>query len=676
MKSHIRWQRALALVLILIGVVATIPTTTPTPIVEAQSLPWRDKGTPFGVVATLGNRVREDEIPQAIQLMREAGVQWQREEIFWDQVQKEPNGPFRWDGNGNGFYNYDYAIGAQVAAGINVLGLLDYNPAWFKGRNPTPEEWIEDWGDFVYAAVARYGRERGWVKYWELWNEPNLEESGYQSGLYTPQDFVRVLQVGYAAAKAADPEARIVMGGLVSIWSEPPSPYNYDYLTYLSIIGNLGAWNYVDIIAIHPYRPDPPEGEIFKHKGTDSLSLRDELRLVDELLLKHGPKPIWLTEMGWPSHHGAYSVSEDDQAFFLVRTYILAISHPSVEKIFWYDLRNDTAPDALYHRPYFANENPQFHYGMVRRTYPLDVNDVNLRKPAMVAYRTMTNMLAGLWLNNVLAENDRPDWPGVYWYRFTSDARRVDVLWRTESAVPVKQIACGCREALVRNWNGDVEALIYTYDGNISLRLNDPGAPVYVEYDPRPASDGEYFEITGHTIRGTFRDFWYGNGGLARFGYPLTEELLIADGGGRPRVVQYFERARFEHYPESSNPNLKVVLSRIGETMLRRQGIDWTKLPRIRSAPDTCRFFADIGHAICPPFLEVWERYGGLEGIGYPLTEPYPAMDKATNTPYTIQHFERARLEYYPNKNGQAGVTEFGMLGREYLVLWGGVAAE
>lgn len=185
MKSYIRGQRALAFILVLLVVVAAIPATTPAPIVEAQSLPWRDKGTPFGVVATLGNRVREDEIPQAIQLMREAGVQWQREEIFWDQVQKQPNDPFRWDGNESGFYNYDYAIGAQVAAGINVLGLLDYNPAWFKGRNPTPEEWIEDWGDFVYAAVARYGRERGWVKYWELWNEPNLEESGYQSG-YTP----------------------------------------------------------------------------------------------------------------------------------------------------------------------------------------------------------------------------------------------------------------------------------------------------------------------------------------------------------------------------------------------------------------------------------------------------------------------------------------------------------
>lgn len=668
-----RWQRIVSLMLLVLIAVWSIPATTPAPVAHAQSLPWQDKGTPFGVVATLGNRVREDEIPTAVQLMKEAGVQWQREEIFWHEVQQRPDEPFNWTGNGRGFYNYDYAIGAQVAAGINVLGLLDYNPAWFKGQNPELDEWIYDYGDFVYAAVSRYGRERGWIKYWELWNEPNLETSGYQSGLYSPRDFVRLLQIGYAAAKAADPEAQIVMGGLVSIWSEPPSPHNYDYLTYLDLIGNMGAWNYVDIIAIHPYRPDPPEGEIFKHNGTDTLSLRDELRLVDALLLKHGAKPIWFTEMGWPSHQGVFSVSEDAQAFYLVRTYIIALSHPSVEKVFWYDLRNDTDPAANYSRPIYQAGDPQYHYGMLRRTYPMRASDPQLRKPAFIAFRTMTDMLAGTYLSSIAAENNQPDWPGVYWYQYTDGTRRVDVLWRTEAAAPTKRVFCDCREALVRNWKGDVVHLIYTNDGYLTLRLDDPGAPMYVEYDPPPAADGEFFAQTRHTLRGTFRDYWYANGGLARFGYPLTEELLIADGGGLPRVVQYFERARFEHYPEADDPDLKVVLSRIGETMLLRQGIDWTQLPRLQDAPENCRFFAETGHAVCPPLLEVWEQYGGIDGLGMPLTELYPARHTELNIPYSVQHFERARLEYYPNKQGRAGVTEFGMLGREYLVRWGGV---
>ncbi len=191
------FARLFVILATLVAFIQPLPTEATT---SKQQLPWRDKGTPFGVVAALGNRVRSDEIPAAVQLMREAGVQWQREEIFWHEVQKSPGGPYNWTGNNSGFYNYDLAIGAQAGAGINVLGLLDYNPAWFKGKNPRPDEWLSDWGDFVYNAVARYGRDRGQIKYWELWNEPNLLRSGYESGLYEINDFARVLDVGYAAA--------------------------------------------------------------------------------------------------------------------------------------------------------------------------------------------------------------------------------------------------------------------------------------------------------------------------------------------------------------------------------------------------------------------------------------------------------------------------------------------
>src|SRR5687767_15132077 len=59
----------------------------------------RDKGSPFGMVTAIGNRVRSDEIDTYVALMREAGVQWSREEIFWDKVQREPGGPFQWGGD-------------------------------------------------------------------------------------------------------------------------------------------------------------------------------------------------------------------------------------------------------------------------------------------------------------------------------------------------------------------------------------------------------------------------------------------------------------------------------------------------------------------------------------------------------------------------------------------------
>lgn len=635
------------------------------PQAEADALPWQNKGTPFGVVAALGNRVRSDEIPAAVTLLREAGVQWQREEIFWDRVQQQPGGPYDWDGNDAGFYNYDLTIGAQAAAGINVLGLLDYNPAWFKGKNPHPDEWIADWGDFVYNTVARYGRERQQITYWELWNEPNLAASGYESGLYTIADFVRILEVGRAAALAADPNAKIVLGGLSSIWSEPPSPHYYDYFDYLEQVGQLGGWAYVDVIAIHPYRPDAPEGDPWRRD--QSLTFSQELHRLDGILRTYGPKPIWLTELGWSTNQGWPGVDEDTQAFFLVRAYLHALAHPSVEKVFWYDFRNDTWPSAPYEQPVYNAREVEFHYGLLRRAYPLDPARSDLRKPAFLAFRTMTEQLAGLSLREVA--RDGAD--GVYWHRYASPSRRVDVIWRTGEAAVSLDVDCGCREALVRMWNGEVHAVLASADGRLTLRPTTLGAPLYVEYDP-PAGAGRIFPATGHSLSGVFRTFWETRGGLRRFGYPLTEELVEPEpGSGRPRTVQYFERARFEHFPELSGTPYEVQLTRLGEAALHRQGLDWRALPYEPTENPDCQRFPETGRRLCPPFLNSWEQAGGLDLVGLPLTEAFPSIDPATGKTLTVQYFERARIEYHPEQAGSPAEIQFGLLGREQIARWG-----
>lgn len=259
--------------------------------------------------------------------------------------------------------------------------------------------------------------------------------------------------------------------------------------------------------------------------------------------------------------------------FFLTRFYILAITHPSIEKVFWYDLRNDTYPNAPYEEPVYNDHHEQFHFGLLRRSYPLDANWAELRKPAFLAYRTMTQMLGGLWLSEIAAEGNRSELPGIYWYRFAGTERRVDVLWRIDGVAPTITVDCGCRKALVRNWNGEVKNLIYTGDGTVTLRLNNQGAPMYVEYDAPVRPGGDYFSVTEQSLRGAFRAYWNANGGLRRFGYPLTEELIIPqERHGRPRVVQYFERARFEHYPEFSGTPREVALTRLGGCLVAAPG--------------------------------------------------------------------------------------------------------
>jgi hypothetical protein len=78
-------------------------------------------------------------------------------------------------------------------------------------------------------------------------------------------------------------------------------------------------------------------------------------------------------------------------------------------------------------------------------------------------------------------------------------------------------------------------------------------------------SDGQWFAETGHAIGGAFWDYWRERGGLAVFGYPLSDELL-EDG----RTTQYFERAVMEWHPENDDP-WKVLLRRLGAEAWERR---------------------------------------------------------------------------------------------------------
>ena len=662
----VRFSRQIATVLLFPVLLAAL-LVPPAP-ARAQTGSWRDKSSPFGVVTAVANRVQRNEIGAYVRLLREANVQWVREEFFWHEVQFAPGGEYRWGGNEAGLYDYDLSVGELSNAGIQILGLLDYNPAWTKGTAPNLDEWIGQWGDYVYQTVARYGR-GGPITHWEIWNEPNLVQFGYESGLYRIEDYVRILDVARTAAKAADPDAVIVLGGLASVWSEPPSPYTYDYFDYLERLGELGAWPLFDVLAVHPYRPDAPEG--LPWRRDEGQTLPNEMERLDTMMLRYGAKPVWLTELGFPSSGYRVGVGLDQQAQFLVRTYVLAMAHPSVEKIFWYDFRNDTAPGAPYDRPVYDSNEPEFHYGLIRRAFPLDPDSATLRKPSFLAYRTMTEMLAGQQVREMLANGFRGDMPATYWVRFAGN-RRVDVLWNTDRADQVVEIDCGCREALVRRWNGEVRYVIYATGGKLSLRLDEQGSPVYVEFDPPARGGGRVFRETRHSLGGAFRSFWESNGGLQRFGYPLTEEVIEPEpGSGRARRVQYFERARFEYFPELAGTPYAVQLGHLGTAVLRRFNIDWTTLPRVGGAPPECQFFAESGHSLCAPFRARWASLGGLALVGLPISEPFPFTTE-DGKQITVQYFERARFEFHPDQVGTPYEVQYGLLGREVITRWGG----
>src|SRR5215213_7812967 len=77
--------------------------------------------------------------------------------------------------------------------------------------------------------------------------------------------------------------------------------------------------------------------------------------------------------------------------------------------------------------------------------------------------------------------------------------------------------------------------------------------------EPWSAPRTVYIPETGQSIDGVFLDFWRANDGIANYGYPITPE--IQQNG---HVVQYYEYARLEYWPEDPD-GVIVQLGNIGE---------------------------------------------------------------------------------------------------------------
>jgi hypothetical protein len=179
--------------------------------------------------------------------------------------------------------------------------------------------------------------------------------------------------------------------------------------------------------------------------------------------------------------------------------------------------------------------------------------------------------------------------------------------------------------------------------------------PLIHAMTPAAPIDGcEYHEVTQHNVCAPFAAYWEANGGLANFGYPLTEEVKY-----NGQVVQYFERAIFELHPENAGTPYEVLLTRIGwDAYLLAHGGAMTGADPIGGE---CHYFNESSHNLCGGFAAFWEQFGGLAVFGYPISE------EIQEDGMTVQYFERARFEWHPGDWPERFDVLLGRLGADAL---------
>jgi peptide/nickel transport system substrate-binding protein len=127
-------------------------------------------------------------------------------------------------------------------------------------------------------------------------------------------------------------------------------------------------------------------------------------------------------------------------------------------------------------------------------------------------------------------------------------------------------------------------------------RVRNPADAPFVGID-QPGDVGAtkvWFRETRHSVSGKILQYWNQYGGLAQFGFPLSEEFdEVSPTDNKTYKVQYFERNRFELHPEKAAP-YEVELGLLGVQQYKQTPIAAADLPiappaNVTSAKNTLR---------------------------------------------------------------------------------------
>ena len=219
---------------------------------------------PYGVCAHVTRSERgAHHLKGTLDAMEMAGIRYVRSDFdSWAILKKD--GSFD-------FSNYDKLLDELDARGVKLLPIL-YG---YEGGRPPAD--MERYKAYLRTIISHYGRRMPVV---EIWNEANL--NGFFKGA-DPVLYAKTLQAAYEVVKSVDPEIRVVFTGTAGV-----------PLAYIRKVFEAGAAKSFDVMNVHPYsHPAQPEG---------SMDVQTEKLRALMTEFGCGDKPIWFSEIGWPTH--------------------------------------------------------------------------------------------------------------------------------------------------------------------------------------------------------------------------------------------------------------------------------------------------------------------------------------------------------------------------------------
>jgi hypothetical protein len=316
LRFNTPWRRVIAPFALLLTSIALV-------------LPATAHGAAKGLETEISWDVSSSVQSQDAAAMKDLGVSWTRITMNWHDAE-----PSKGSYSSSYLSMMDRAVQLARSNGVTVLMDVYGSPQWASTitdpNAPPTGAHNPDYANFLHAMAARYA---GQVAAWEVWNEENLGRFWAQAP--NSGSYAAMLKAAYPAVKSADPNAKVVFGGM--------SGNDYGFLdAAYAAAPDLGS--YYDAVAVHPYSPVWSPDYVF-YDGAGHIA-RDSFagyREVHRVMTDHGnDKPIYLTEFGWATtSQQGMGVTAQQQADYTRLAWKCLQQDSYVQVAILYELRNN-----------------------------------------------------------------------------------------------------------------------------------------------------------------------------------------------------------------------------------------------------------------------------------------------------------------------------------------------
>jgi hypothetical protein len=363
--------------------------------------------------------------PASLDLVAQAGAYWiRRNSLMWSAVE-----PTEGERNWGALANLEQELQEASKRGLQVVLVVSSTPKWAQkvagsSCGPVSADKLLAFARFMNDVVKRYSVAPYNVKYWEIWNEPDIapnivapdsiygcwgdDTDAYYGGGY----YAEMLKQVYPQVKAANPQAQVLVGGLLLDCDpvNPPPGEQCIPAGYLEGILRSGGGDFFDGVSFHAYDYYTGPFEYGNHNWNSNWDSSGPVVIAKARFLRsvlaayhHPEKYLLNTEAGILCGRSDNEPQCQTEEYALTKAYYVAQVNvaglaESLRANIWYSLTG------------------------WRGTALLDAQG----KPnsAYTAFQFSANQLKGAAFVRIIS-----DYPGVRGYQLQRDGKKVYFLW-------------------------------------------------------------------------------------------------------------------------------------------------------------------------------------------------------------------------------------------------------